>query len=87
LETEKPLVNNKYLLEKFPGKGGWTYAAITEVLQHKNSPFGWVKIKERIDALEIKNHKLMPMGNGRLFLPVNTEIRRKIGKNCDGTKS
>jgi hypothetical protein len=25
---EKPLVNKEYLLEKFPGKGGWTYAAI-----------------------------------------------------------
>jgi len=32
LGTEKPLVNRKYLLEKYPGKGGWTYAAIPEVL-------------------------------------------------------
>jgi uncharacterized protein YdeI (YjbR/CyaY-like superfamily) len=30
LKTEKPLVNKKYLLEKYPGKGGWTYAAIPE---------------------------------------------------------
>lgn len=80
METEKPLVNKKYLLEKFLGIGGWTYAAIPEVLQAKNSPFGWVKVKGRIDDLEISKFKLMPMGNGKLFLPVKADIRRKIGK-------
>jgi len=80
MEKEKPLVNKKYLLEKFQGKGGWTYAAIPEVLQNKNAPFGWVKVKGCIDEVEIKNYKLMPMGNGKLFLPVKAEIRKKIGK-------
>jgi len=37
---DKPLVNKKYLLEKYLGKGGWTYAAIPEVLQNKKAPFG-----------------------------------------------
>lgn len=74
------LVNKKYLLEKYPGKGGWTYAAIPEVLQDKKSPFGWVTVKGTIDNVELKNYKLMPMGNGRLFLPVKAEIRKKIGK-------
>ncbi len=80
METEKPLVNRKYLLEKYPGKGGWTYAAIPEVLQDKKSPFGWVKVRGWIDNFEIKNYKLMPMGNGKLFLPVKAEIRKKIEK-------
>lgn len=80
MEAEKPLVNKEYLLEKYPGKGGWTYARIPEVLQNKNSPFGWVKVKGRIDDYEIKNYKLMPMGNGQLFLPVKSDIRKKIGK-------
>lgn len=80
MEAEKPLVNKKYLLEKYPGKGGWTYAAIPEVLQDKHSPFGWVKVKGRIDDYEFKNYKLMPMGNGQLFLPVKADIRKKIGK-------
>jgi len=80
MATEKPLVNKEYLLEKYPGKGGWTYATIPEVLQDKHSPFGWVKVKGRIDNFEIKNFKLMPMGNGKLFLPVKAEIRKKIGK-------
>ena len=80
MESEKPLINKKYLLEKFPGKGGWTYAAIPEVLQDKHAPFGWVKVKGQIDDFEIKNYKLMPMGNGKLFLAVKAEIRKKIGK-------
>lgn len=80
MESEKPLINKKYLLEKFSGKGGWTYAAIPEVLQDKHAPFGWVKVKGQIDDFEIKNYKLMPMGNGKLFLAVKAEIRKKIGK-------
>jgi hypothetical protein len=80
METEKPLVNQKYLLEKFPGKGGWTYAVIPEILPDKRAPFGWVRVKGRIDGYEIQNYKLLPMGNGRLFLPVKADIRKKIEK-------
>lgn len=80
MEVEKPLVNHSYLLEKYPGKGGWTYAAIPEISQDKKAPFGWVKVKGTIDNVELKNYKLMPMGNGKLFLPVKAAIRKKIGK-------
>ena len=82
MKVEKPLVNKKYLLEKYPGKGGWTYAAIPEVLQDKKAPFGWVRVKGSIDHHAIKNYRLMPMGNGRLFLPVKAEVRKKIGKKA-----
>ncbi len=82
MRPEKPLVNKKYLLEKYPGKGGWTYAAIPEVLQDKHAPFGWVKVKGQIDNFVIKNYKLIPMGTGKLFLPVKSEIRKKINKQA-----
>jgi hypothetical protein len=75
-----PLVNKKFKLEKFPGKGGWTYARIPQILQDKNKPFGWVKVRGTIDGYEIRRCHLMPMGNGKLFLPVKAEIRKKIGK-------
>ena len=77
---DEPLVDKRYLLQKYPGKGGWTYAAIPEVLQDKHMPFGWVKVKGSIDNFEIKNYKLMPIGNGQLFLPVKADIRKNIGK-------
>jgi hypothetical protein len=75
-----PLVDKEYLLEKFQGKGGWTFARIPEIAQNKNTPFGWVRVRGKIDNFEIKNYNLQPMGNGNLFLPVKAEIRKKLNK-------
>ncbi len=77
---DNPLVNKKYLLEKFPGKGGWTFAKIPEVSPDKHAHFGWVRVRGTIDGYEIKGYNLAPMGGGGLFLPVKAEIRKKIGK-------
>ena len=78
----KAIVNKKYLLEKFPGKGGWTFARIPEIHQDKKNPFGWVKVKGSIDGYQIHQYKLMPMGNGHLFLPVKASIRKIISKKA-----
>lgn len=77
---EKPLVDKEVTLRKFQGKGGWTYAEIPEILQNKHTPFGWVRVRGFIDDYEIKSYHLMPMGNGRLFLPVKAQIRKAIRK-------
>ena len=77
-----PIVNREYLLEKLPGKGGWTYARIPEVKQSKHSPFGWVQVSGAIDQYVFEKLKLMPMGNGQLFLPVKAAIRKFIGKRA-----
>ena len=82
MKKQEPLINSKYLLQKYPGKGGWTYAEIPEILQNKNNPFGWVKVKGSIDDFALKHYKLMPMGNGKLFLPVKSEIRKRIKKQA-----
>lgn len=79
---EQPLVDAKYLLQKYPGKGGWTYAAIPEIVQNKKNPFGWVKVRGFIENYELKQHKLMPMGNGQLMLSVKAAIRKKIHKEA-----
>lgn len=78
----KPLIIKEYQLKKFPGKGGWTYAEILEVPQDKKSPFGWVKVRGSIDDYKLKFYKLMPMGNGKLFLPVKAAIRKQINKQA-----
>ena len=77
---DKPLVDNHYILEKFPGKGGWTYAALPEIPPDKKAHFGWVRVRGSIDSHSFRNYHLMPMGNGQLFLPVRAEVRKKIGK-------
>ena len=80
MSEREPLADNQYILEKFPGKGGWTYARIPEIPQDRGAWFGWVKVNGFIDDYELKDYHLMPMGNGQLFLPVRAEIRKKIGK-------
>jgi hypothetical protein len=64
-------------MENFPGKGGWTFVQIPEVMQNKDNPFGWVKVRGFIDDYEINHYNLQPMGNGNLFLPIKSEIRLK----------
>lgn len=78
----KILVKGDFLLEKFPGKGGWTYAALPSVKNHKNNPFGWLKVKGNIEGYKIQKYHLMPMGNANLFLPVKSEIRKKKNKSA-----
>lgn len=80
--TQDPLVHKTILLEKFPGKGGWTYACIRDIRHEKKNHFGWKKVRGFIDDYEIKESHLMPMGKGKLFLPVKAEIRKKINKQA-----
>ena len=77
----KPLVNKKYRLEKFDGKGGWIFVRIPEISKDKKTHFGLLKVRGTIDGYEIRKYHLMPMGNGRLMLPVKAEIRKKIKKD------
>ncbi|MCT4590217.1 MAG: YdeI/OmpD-associated family protein [Carboxylicivirga sp.] len=80
--SEKTLTNKTYLLQKFPGKGGWTYAEIPEIKPDKHAWFNWIKVHGFIDNYEIKHARLMPMGNGQMMLPVKAAIRKAIGKDA-----
>lgn len=75
-------VNKTYLLKKFPGKGGWTYTEIPEIKPNTNMPFGWVQVSGWIDDYRLNKIKLMPMGNGNLFLAVKASIRKAIKKEA-----
>jgi hypothetical protein len=74
------LVNKKYKLQKYPGKGGWVYAVIKEITPDKRAKFGWVKVSGTVDGFELKRYKLMPMKTGSMFFPIRAEIRKAIGK-------
>ncbi|TCO06788.1 DUF1905 domain-containing protein [Natronoflexus pectinivorans] len=78
-------VSGTYLLQKFSGKGGWTYLEVPEVEPDKHAWFGEVEVSGRIDNFRFSNRKLLPMGNGRLFLPVNLKIRNEIQKEAGET--
>ena len=77
---KKALVDSKYKLQKFPGKGGWTYVVISEIPKDQHAHFGMVRVKGKIDNYEIKQYNLMPMSGGTLFLPIKAGIRKIINK-------
>ena len=76
------IVYKTCLLERYPGKGGWTYVSIPEIPQDPKAPFGWVIVSGYIDDYPLEKVKLMPKGNGQLFLPVNMAIRKQIKKQA-----
>jgi len=79
-ERSSPLIDDNLLIQKFPGKGGWTYVALPTIPQSKENRFGWVTVKGSIDRYTLSHYNLMPMGNGCLFLPLNAKVRKIIQK-------
>jgi len=74
------LIEADIQLKKFPGKGGWTYAPIPHLDLNSSKPFNYKKVSGFIDHYEIKETHIMPMGQGRHFVPVKAEIRKIINK-------
>lgn len=74
------LTDKDYELQRFRGKGGWTYILLPEIPKDKDAPFGIVRVCGTIDDYEISDYSLMPYGNGVLLMAVKAEIRKKIGK-------
>lgn len=78
----KPIFHKKLLLEKYPGKGGWTYVQVEGIPSTVKRTNGMVRVKGRIDNYELKKYHLMPMKGGNLFLPVNATARKTIDKKA-----
>jgi hypothetical protein len=69
-------------LEKFPGKGGWTFARLPEIKTPSGKPLGWDKVRVLFDDYEVSEMGILSLGNGKRFLPVKAEIRKLIGKRA-----
>ena len=76
------LFNAEVVLSRFPGKGGWTYAPIGQLPFKVKTHFGNLKVSGRLDELVLTDAHLMPMGKGLRFLPVNAELRKRLGKQA-----
>ncbi len=77
----KALLNKTFVLEKYPGKGGWTYVRIPKTFKNKEEKLKWKKVRGTIDGFEIRKYHLFPMTNDEgLFLPVKAEIRKHSKK-------
>lgn len=80
VNSPNPLVSAVVQLQRFPGKGGWTYVALPQIKNVSTSAFNWMEVTGTIDDYQLVAAKLMPMGNGVLFIPVKSEIRKAIKK-------
>lgn len=76
---EKALFKGKKIIDRFPGKRGWTYIELPEIMPSKQK-MGMVRVKGVVDNCAIYSIHLMPMGNGVLMLPLNAYVRKKIKK-------
>lgn len=73
-----------FLLEKFPGKGGWTFVRIQQAVVFSGKSFGMLKVSGSVDDYRFEGKHLMPLGDGFLFLPIAKVIRTAIGKEAGG---
>ena len=80
-EKINPIVQRTAIMEQFPYSNGWRFIRIPEAEQPKDVPFGYLGVCGSIDDYEIVSAKLMPMGNGQLFLPVKAAIRKFLKKD------
>ena len=76
----KLIVEGKFILERFSGKGGWTYIKLPGDLITSGKAFGMMKISGNIDHYTFEGKHLLPMGNGYVFMPVAKPIRKVIHK-------
>lgn len=76
----QPLIDGHYTLQRFDAKGGWTYVAVPKITVERKMPFGMIRLSGSIDGYDIIKCHLMPMGNGKLLLPVKAAIRKAIKK-------
>ncbi len=74
------LIEGEFFLERFTGKGGWTFVRLPVSPLGAKTHFGMLKVSGSLDSFEFEGKTLMPMGDGFLFLPVSKEIRTKIQK-------
>jgi hypothetical protein len=74
------LIEGTFLIEKMPGKGGWSYVRLPGVRADYKGKWGTVKVSGTIDEYELTAYNLMPVKDGSLFLPIKAEIRKKTGK-------
>lgn len=73
-------INSTSTIKKMPGKGGWHYCSIPPFDFIQKNPFGWIIVNGYIENVELNEIKIMPMGDGTLFLPLNQKLRTKLNK-------
>ena len=83
--SQTPLVDNQFLIEKRAAQSGfdmsnWTYVIIPGISPEYKARGGTIRVRGFIDSYELKQYNLLPMKDQRMFLPINSTVRKKTGK-------
>lgn len=77
-----PIIEGTFFIERYPGKGGWSYLELPPIPKPKDVPFGWIEASANLDGLFIEHLKLWPMKTGHVMLSLRAAIRKKINKEA-----
>ena len=73
------LTDAEYLVQKFQYKGGWHYVLLHDLDLKSSARSGMIKVIAIINNSETIEQNIMPFGNGKFFLSLNTQLRTKTG--------
>jgi hypothetical protein len=79
-ESKKPFLKGSFILQKYPGKGGWTYLSLPKQEDLPKTPFGTRYVKGKIDQVGILGLSIWSTKSGSLFFPVKAALRKELGK-------
>jgi hypothetical protein len=72
--------NKKVKLNYVPGNGAWTYHVVVPGTKKLDGSWGYTKVSGTIDDFKITAKNLWPRKNADMWMSVNAEIRKAIGK-------
>lgn len=76
-----------YAVLKKDAPGSWTLIEIPFDVEQVFKAKGYIQVKGTIEDIHYSGIRLMPTGNGRYWMPVNEQLRKKMKRDIGDTVS